>query len=61
MAGSLLLDTVGEKKSARLVEKAVREVLKRRNVLTPDLGGTSTTSDVGQAISARARDIGWSL
>ena len=61
MAGSLLLDTIGEKKAAKLVEKAVREVLKKRNVLTADLGGTSTTSQMGQAISAKVRELGPSI
>jgi isocitrate/isopropylmalate dehydrogenase len=61
MAGSLLLDTIGEKKAAKLVEKAVREVLRKRNVLTPDLGGTSTTSQMGEVISAKVRELGPSL
>jgi len=61
MAGSLLLDTIGEKKAATLVEKAVREVLKQRKVLTPDLGGTSTTSQLGQAISKKTTEIGASF
>ena len=61
MAGSLLLDTIGEKKAARLVEKAVREVLKRRNVLTADLGGTATTAQMGEAICAMVKELGPSL
>ena len=61
MAGNLLLDTIGEKKAARLVEKAVREVLKQGKTLTYDLGGTSTTSMMGEAVSAKAREIGPSL
>ncbi len=61
MAGSLLLETIGEKKAARTVENAVREVLKRRKILTPDLGGTSTTSEMGEAISSTVREIAPSL
>lgn len=61
MAGSLLLDAIGEKKAGKLVEKSVREVLKLGKPLTPDMGGTSKTSDVGDAISVKVREIGPSL
>jgi 3-isopropylmalate dehydrogenase len=61
MAGSLLLNTIGEKKGSILVEKAVREVLRRRDVLTPDLGGNSTTSELGEAIAKKTKEIGASL
>jgi len=61
MAGSLLLNFIGEKKGSILVEKAVREVLRRRDVLTPDLGGTSTTSELGEAIAKKTKEIGPSL
>jgi 3-isopropylmalate dehydrogenase len=61
MAGSLLLDAIGEKKAGKLVERAVREVLKHGKSMTPDMGGTSRTSDMGDAISAKVREIGPSL
>jgi 3-isopropylmalate dehydrogenase len=61
MAGSLLLDTIGQKKASTLVESAVRDVLKQRTVLTYDMGGNSKTSDMGDAISSKVREIGPSL
>ena len=61
MAGSLLLDAIGEKKAGKLVEKSVREVLKLGKPLTPDMGGTQKTSDMGDAISVKVREIGPSL
>ncbi|UCH37793.1 MAG: isocitrate/isopropylmalate dehydrogenase family protein [Candidatus Bathyarchaeota archaeon] len=54
----MLLTWMGEKyqdasltKAANKVESAVFTVLRKGKVLTPDLGGTSTTCDVGDAIS----------
>jgi isocitrate/isopropylmalate dehydrogenase len=35
---------------AQLIENAVRDVIKKEESLTPDLGGNSKTSDVGKSI-----------
>ena len=53
LAGSLLLDNIGLKDSAKKVERAVAEILKEGNVKTYDLGGNSSTSDVGYAVAAK--------
>ena len=53
LAGSLLLDNIGLKDSAKKVERAVAEILKEGNVKTYDLGGNSSTSDVGDAVAAK--------
>lgn len=53
LAGQLMLEELGEKKAADAVENAVIEVLKEGKIRTPDLGGTSTTSEVGDAVAKR--------
>ena len=54
-AGSLMLEQLGERKAAEIVLKAISEVLKERKVLTPDLGGSSKTSDVGDEIAKKVK------
>lgn len=49
-AVSLMLDHLGEQEAARRVEAAVARSLAERRVLTPDLGGNATTSQVGDEI-----------
>ena len=50
MAGSMMLDYLGEKKAAEKIEKAVLDVLSEVKVRTADLGGSATTSEMSQAI-----------
>ncbi len=47
----LMLNWLGENKKADLIEKAVSEVIKRREVRTYDMGGTSSTIDVAKSIA----------
>ena len=56
-AGSLMLEHLGERKAAEIVLKAISEVLRERKVLTPDLGGSSKTSDVGDEIAKKVKEI----
>ncbi len=56
-AGSLMLEQLGERKAAEIVLKAISEVLRERKVLTPDLGGSSKTSDVGDEIAKKVKEI----
>jgi 3-isopropylmalate dehydrogenase len=58
LAGKLLLESLGEEEAAMLVEKAVREVLREGKVRTKDLGGNSTTKQVGDAIADRVKLLG---
>jgi isocitrate/isopropylmalate dehydrogenase len=51
LAGALMLDTLGEARAAEAVERAVCEVLREGNVRTRDIGGSSSTSEVGDAIA----------
>jgi 3-isopropylmalate dehydrogenase len=48
----LLLDYLGHPEAGRSVDRAVRASLARR-VVTPDLGGTATTSEVGAWIAGQ--------
>ncbi|UYZ40541.1 MAG: isocitrate/isopropylmalate dehydrogenase family protein [Candidatus Methanospirare jalkutatii] len=54
-AGSLMLEYLGERRAAEIVLKAISEVLRERKVLTPDLGGSSKTSDVGDEIVKKVK------
>ncbi len=49
-AGALMLEDLGEAPAARAVMDAVEAVLARRNVVTPDLGGSAGTEDMGDAL-----------
>jgi isocitrate dehydrogenase (NAD+) len=51
LSGAMLLRHVGEPTAAENVEWAVDEVLRRGEVRTPDLGGTATTSQVGEEVA----------
>lgn len=57
LAGQMMLEHLGEQKAADGVERAVIDVLKEGKVRTYDLGGKSSTSDVGDAVAARVKEI----
>jgi isocitrate/isopropylmalate dehydrogenase len=50
-AGAMLLDSLGEARAASGVMGAIESTLRARKVRTFDLGGSSTTSDVGTDIT----------
>jgi isocitrate dehydrogenase (NAD+) len=50
LSGAMLLDHLGERKAAEKVRTAVRRVLKKCRVVTPDLGGTATTTEFAREI-----------
>lgn len=57
LSASMMLDWLGERhqqndlvQAGKLVERAVAAVLKESRVLTVDLGGKASTSDVGDAV-----------
>lgn len=58
LAGAMMLDHFGHENAARLVERAVGEVLGEREIRTPDMGGRSSTTEVGDAVAARIRTLG---
>ncbi len=57
LAGQMMLEHLGEAEAARKVERAVIEVLKEGKVRTYDLGGRSSTSDVGDAVAEKIREM----
>lgn len=57
LAGQMMLEHLGEAEAARKVEQAVIEVLKEGKVRTYDLGGRSSTSDVGDAVAEKIREM----
>lgn len=56
LAGHMMLEHLGELDAANKVEQAVIEVLKEGKVRTYDLGGKSSTSEVGDAVAARVKE-----
>ncbi len=59
VSGQMLLDWLGHKhdepravEAAQAMEGAVESVIREAKVLTPDLGGTASTSQMGDAIAA---------
>ncbi|PXY21005.1 tartrate dehydrogenase [Prauserella muralis] len=52
LASAMLLEHLGEKAAAQAVNTAVETVLAEGGTLTPDLGGRSTTEELGSAIAA---------
>jgi tartrate dehydrogenase/decarboxylase/D-malate dehydrogenase len=54
-AGAMMLDHLGEKAASSAIMKAVEEVLAKTGIRTPDLGGTATTSEVGQELERALR------
>ncbi|MGA2489650.1 MAG: isocitrate/isopropylmalate dehydrogenase family protein [Anaerolineales bacterium] len=51
LAAKMMLDWLGEDQKAAAIEKAVAEVIKQGKVRTYDMGGSSTTLEMGQAIA----------
>jgi tartrate dehydrogenase/decarboxylase/D-malate dehydrogenase len=50
MAAQMMLDFLGQKQPAQLLDQSIRQLLAERKVLTADLGGTAKTSEVGDEI-----------
>ena len=50
LSGAMMLRHLGEDKAADSVEKAVLGIVELGETLTPDLGGSSTTEQVGDAV-----------
>ncbi|HDH41602.1 MAG TPA: 3-isopropylmalate dehydrogenase, partial [Candidatus Altiarchaeales archaeon] len=54
-AGAMMVEELGEKRAADLVIEAIEGVLREGKVRTRDLGGTSKTSEVGDAIVGKLK------
>ena len=55
MAGKMMFEYLGEKKTAARIEKAIIDVLTEGKVRTYDLGGHASTTDVAEAIAEKMR------
>ncbi len=53
LSAVMMLDWLGEDEAARQLEEAVLSVLSEGETLTPDLGGTSGTMDVADAVISK--------
>jgi len=58
LAAKMMLDWLGEREAAKRIETAVERVLSGGKVKTYDLGGTATTSDMGNAIIEKILEEG---
>lgn len=56
LSGVMMLETIGEPKTASLIEKAVVKVLEDGKVRTQDLGGASKTTEVGDEIVKKMKE-----
>ena len=52
LSAGLMLDHLGLAKAAKAIRDSVAKVLKEGRTRTPDLGGTATTNDMGDAVVA---------
>ncbi len=55
LSGKLMLEYLGEKEAAELLDRAVADVLEQGIVKTRDMGGTTTTSETGDLICAQLK------
>jgi len=57
IAASMMLEYLGEKEASEKIEKAVIDVLREGKVKTYDLGGSSKTSELGEAIALKVKEL----
>ena len=50
-SGALMLDHLGHPDAAAAVERAIESALKDSSLLTPDMGGTARTVELGAAVA----------
>ncbi|KXB06324.1 3-isopropylmalate dehydrogenase [candidate division MSBL1 archaeon SCGC-AAA382F02] len=56
LAGQMMLDQLGEEKAAERIDQAVVDVLEEGEVRTKDIGGSSSTSEMGDAVAEKVRE-----
>lgn len=56
-SGAMMLQHLGEAAAADCVYGAIRQILAKSPIRTPDLSGTSTTKEVGEAIASVVSEI----
>ncbi len=50
-SGAMMLDHLGHKEAADAIVKAIEKAIEDKTVLTADMGGKATCSELGQAIA----------
>jgi isocitrate dehydrogenase (NAD+) len=53
LAACMMLEHIGEAKAGERIKKAVRTVVAEKKTVTPDLGGSASTGQFADAVSAR--------
>ena len=53
LSACMMLDYLGESESARKIESIIVDVIKEAKVVTPDLGGSSTTQEMAEYIASK--------
>ena len=56
-SASQMLDFFGKEDWGKKLIDVIEEILVEKKVLTPDLGGSASTSEVGDAIIAKLREL----
>ena len=54
-SGAMMLRHLGESDAADAIEQGIAKMLANSKVRTPDLGGKSTTKEMGEAIASEVR------
>jgi tartrate dehydrogenase/decarboxylase/D-malate dehydrogenase len=54
-SGAMMLEHLGEVDAARAVERAIESVLAQPGLRTPDMGGSATTTELGEAVAEAVR------
>jgi len=57
LAGAMMLDFLGEVKVAKTIEDAVEKVLSEGRVRSRDLGGNSSTEEVGDEVVKKLKEV----
>jgi len=57
LAGAMMLDCLGESKAAKAIEDAVEKVLSEGKVRSHDLGGDSSTIEVGDEVVKKFKEV----
>ncbi|MBI5167365.1 MAG: tartrate dehydrogenase [candidate division NC10 bacterium] len=57
LTAGMMLEFLGEARAAASVKQAVEKVLVEAEVRTPDLGGSSKTSQVGEAVVSKVAEL----
>ena len=54
-SGAMMLEQLGHKEAADAIVKAIEDVIRAQEAMTPDMGGKATTQELGKAIADAVR------